>query len=394
MISHSMKRHNYIFTTASILLMSLCLTLSDLIAQETIDGSLTHDSIDRTYILYLPENYSENISYPLLLNFHGYGSNAFEQMWYGDFRPLADSEGFIIVHPNGTLDDTGTSHFNVGGWTTGSTADDVGFTSALLDDIISAYSIDENRIYSTGMSNGGYMSFLLACELSDRIAAIASVTGSMTPSTSENCDPQHPTPIMQIHGTEDLVVPYTGNSAWTLAIEDVLPYWTDFNECSETAESTILPDLDVNDGSTAELIKYKEGIQDVEVHHFKLDGAGHTWPGNFLGSNNTNYDIVGSTEIWNFLSQYDLATLTTVVNAIETESNEPEWSFILDSNDKTIKVTYLDELNAEYSIFNVNGKMFISGHLDSHMKISLGSIHTGTYFLKIGDRVRSFVINN
>jgi len=147
------------------------------IAQQTINGTLEHDGLMREYILYVPANYTGTEEVPLLFNFHGYGSNASQQMFYGDFRPIADTEGFIIVHPMGTVDNTGTTHFNVG-WGT-STIDDVGYTEALIDDLSSNYPIDAKRIYSTGMSNGGFMSYTLACELSDRIAAIASVTGTM-----------------------------------------------------------------------------------------------------------------------------------------------------------------------------------------------------------------------
>lgn len=146
-------------------------------AQLTITDSIVHDGLTREYILYVPANYTGTSAVPLLFNFHGYTSNANDQMWYGDFRPIADTAGFIIIHPQGTLDGTGTTHFNVG-WG-GSTVDDVDFTSALIDSISAQYNINQDRVYSTGMSNGGFMSFKLACELSDRIAGIASVTGSI-----------------------------------------------------------------------------------------------------------------------------------------------------------------------------------------------------------------------
>ena len=86
----------------------------------------------------------------------------------------------------------------------GSTIDDVGFTEALIDELANLYTINLDRVYATGMSNGGFMSFLLACQLSEKIAAIASVTlNSMTLDTYDNCKAQHPTPILQIHGTSD-----------------------------------------------------------------------------------------------------------------------------------------------------------------------------------------------
>jgi polyhydroxybutyrate depolymerase len=151
------------------------------------------------------------------------------------------------------------------------------------------------------MSNGGFLSFLLAGQISSRIAAIASVTGSMTPETYNDSNPQHPTPILQMHGTADGFVYYNGTD-WSEPIEDVLQYWVDYNNCNATPTITALPDLDPNDGSTVELHVYVEGDNGVSVVHYKIIGAGHTWPGN----SGANRDIDASEEIWNFFSRYDI----------------------------------------------------------------------------------------
>ena len=193
-------------------------------SQETINGTITHNNLQREYILYVPANYTGGSAVPLVFNFHGYTFTANDQMQYGDFRTIADTEGFIIVHPLGTLFN-GNTHWSVGGWTTGSTADDVGFTESLLDTLTSDYNIDLARVYSTGFSNGGFFSFLLACQLSHKFAAVASVGGSMTPLIYNNCNPTHPTPILQVHGTNDGVIAYNGG-AWAWPIDDLLQYWT------------------------------------------------------------------------------------------------------------------------------------------------------------------------
>ncbi len=277
-------------------------------AQETVYGSIMHDDLEREYILYIPDGYTGATAVPLLFNFHGFGSTASEQMAYGDFRPIADSEGFLLVHPQGTLF-AGITHWNVGGWTTGSTVDDVGFTEALLDALSLEYNIDATRVYSTGMSNGGYMSFLLACQLSERFAAIASVTGSMTPETYDEANPQHPTPILQIHGTADSVVPYEG-TVWSKSIDEVIEYWVDYDNCDPLPVITALPDIDPEDGSTVEHIVYYDGDNGVAVEHFKVIGGDHTWPGNAYGGAGTNYDIDASEEIWTFFSRYDISGRT------------------------------------------------------------------------------------
>ena len=203
--------------------------------------------MQRDYILYVPASYNSGNPTPLLFNFHGYTSNASQQMWYGDFRSIADTANFLLVHPQGQADSTGNTHWNVG-WN-GSIGDDIGFTAALIDSLSAEYNINQDRIYSTGMSNGGFMSFNLACNLSHRFAAIASVTGSMGPLMMYNCNPTHPTPVMAIHGTLDATVPYAGSS-WVKSIPDVLAYWTAHNQCDTQSTFTLLPDANVFDGSS------------------------------------------------------------------------------------------------------------------------------------------------
>ena len=284
------------------LLLSIVVSFSW--SQQTIYDTIEHNAINRDYILYVPNSYNPANPVPLVFNFHGYTSNALQQMWYGDFRAIADTAGFIIAHPNGTIDALGNTHFNVG-WG-GSTTDDVGFTNALIDSISQNYTINPDRIYSTGMSNGGFMSFLLACELSSRIAAVASVTGSISPAQLAACNPQHPTPVLQIHGDSDGTVPYNGGAGWSEPVNSVISYWSGYNNCLASPVVTNLPDVNLTDGSTVQHYLYKDGDNCADVEHFKIIGGDHTWPGNFIGGAGTNYDINGSMEIWKFFSKYDI----------------------------------------------------------------------------------------
>ena len=228
------------YTTVILLLVGFVFSSS---AQQTINASITHDGIERDYIIYVPEIYDGSKAVPLVLNFHGFGSSASQQMFYGDFRDIANTEGFLLVHPEGTTL-IGNQFWNVGFPGLSSTIDDVGFTEALIDELATLYTIDLDRVYATGMSNGGFMSFLLACQLSEKIAAVASVTGSMTKDTFDDCNAQHPTPVLQIHGTDDGVVLYNGNNL-SIPIADVISYWVDFNNCETTPTTTTLPDVDV-----------------------------------------------------------------------------------------------------------------------------------------------------
>lgn len=354
-------------------------------SQQTINGTITHGGIQRDYILYVPANYTGSTSVPLVFNFHGYGSNASEQMGYGDFRSIADSVGFIIVHPMGTLDSMNITHFNVG-WG-GSAMDDVGFSEALLDSVSAAYNIDPTRVYSTGMSNGGYMSFYLACRLSDRIAAIASVTGSMTPLQYNTCNPQHPTPILQMHGTIDAVVPYNGAN-WTRSINDVMQYWIDYNACNPTPTITMLPNTNTLDGSTVEHIVHKGGINNVSSEHFKVTGGGHTWPGSSFVFPGTNYDIDASVEIWKFFSKYDInGFIDTTTGLKPLNENNRELNIYPNPTHSHIwiELDYSEEV--EYKLISLLGKHVLTGVINSNdQKIDLSGLPPSVYFLKVNDQ--------
>lgn len=297
-----------------LLALSLFFITLNLSAQTTTTGSFTHDGSTRTYRVYIPASYDGTTPMPLVFNLHGYGSNNVEQEAYGDFRPIADTANFIIVHPQGLVDLLGTTHWNTFGT---STVDDVSFLTQLIDTLSADYAIDPNRIYSTGMSNGGFMSYKLACMLSGRIAAVASVTGSMTPDEFDACETNHPMPVMQIHGTADPTVPYAG-SAYFMPVEDVVSHFVSFNECAPVPITTSVPDIDATDGCTATHYVYTDGLLGSTVEFFKVEGGEHTWPGASYIGGVTNQDFSASVEIWRFFSQYTLNHLTSSVEEATT----------------------------------------------------------------------------
>jgi len=350
-------------------------------AQQTINASITHDGIERDYILYVPEIYDGSTAAPLVLNFHGFGSSASQQMFYGDFRDIADTEGFLLVHPEGTTF-IGNQFWNVGFPGLSSNIDDVGFTEALIDELATLYAIDLDRVYATGMSNGGFMSFLLACQLSEKIAAVASVTGSMTQDTFDDCNAQHPTPVLQIHGTEDDVVLYNENNL-SLPIPDVISYWVDHNNCETTPTTTTLPDVDVSDGSTLEHSVYEDGDNGVTTEHMKVIGGGHTWPGSVLNTAGTNQDIDASMEIWLFFSRYDIDGL---LSTDDFENNQvtiypnPTHSKI------NLLLNYSKEVN--YELFSPLGKQLMTGTItSSNQEIDISHLPSNIYFLRVGSQI-------
>lgn len=363
------------------LLTSFCAVIS--YSQQTINGSIEHDGIQRTYILYVPATYSVSTPAPLVLNFHGYTSNSTEQMFYGDFRSISDTAGFLIVHPMGTLDGSNEPYWNAA---MGGSVDDLGFASALIDSLSAEYSINQDRIYSTGMSNGGFMSYYLACELGNKIAAIASVTGSMNFGTFVGCNPSHPVPVMEIHGTADAVVNYNGSTG-VKSIAEVMTYWVNFNNCTSAPVITAVPNTSTTDNCAAEHYLYSNGTNGVDVEHYKIINGGHTWPGAPIEIGTTNYDINASLKIWEFFSKYDKNG-----KILGNELIEPELDISISPNpvQDQLNIVIPGESLVEYSITDVSGNIILEGQADNSA-INVSKFTSGVYllYLKIEGQIRS-----
>ena len=255
--------------------------------------AIVHDGIDREYILYIPNSYDGTSSVPLMLNFHGFGGSASQFMQEADMRSLAEANTFILVYPQGSCLD-GSSHWNpcpIGG-DNKSTADDVGFIESIISEISSQYTIDMERIYAAGYSNGGMMAYGLANYKSDLIAAVASVSGTMLNCTGPT---SHPMPVVHLHGTSDGVVSYNGSNDWN-SVQSTLEYWTSFNNTISTP--TI--DTDNTGGMTIEHYSYEQGDNAVSVEHYKYIGGDHVW------FNETYQGQNASELVWNFMSRYDI----------------------------------------------------------------------------------------
>ncbi|MBO9659654.1 MAG: hypothetical protein J7527_12600, partial [Chitinophagaceae bacterium] len=273
-------------------------------SQKTIEGSIVFDGLSRSYSVYIPASYVKGQPVPLLFNLHGYGKDKDYQEEYRDFRPVADTAGFIIVHPNGTKERLTQQRFWNFGSVMGSKVDDLGFLEALVDTLSKKISIDQARVYCTGMSNGTFMAYYLACK-SKRFAAIGGVSGGMSVKMFNDCDATDPVPVIQIHGTKDPINSYRGN--WSSkGIEAVIEFWRAKNGCNPTAVTTSIPDLVPGDKCTAERIIYSGGTNGSQVQLIKITGGGHTWPGldkqGQLGKVCQDFDA--RLEIWRFFRQF------------------------------------------------------------------------------------------
>jgi polyhydroxybutyrate depolymerase len=319
-------------------------------AQTTLQDSFLVDGMQRSFILYVPASYAADTPAPLVLNLHGYGSNFLEQMFYGEFRPIADTAGFLIVHPNGTPDQLGNLSWNNFGL---STVDDIGFLSQLIDSISSNYSIDANRVYSTGMSNGGFMSYDLACNLSGRIAAVASVTGSMILPNLATCNATHSTPVMQIHGTIDSTVPYAGNAIFT-PIDTLVKFWRELNNCDPVAELEDVPNTSTTDNCTAEHYVWNNGDAGSSVEFYKILGGDHSWPGAIVNINTTNMDFSASREIWRFFSQYRLDQLITQTPVLP--DNDIAFTVFPNPTQDVIHVQFSSSASRKIRVIDITGR--------------------------------------
>ena len=269
--------------------------------------STTHDNLNRSYQIYVPATYSVTEPIPLVFNLHGGASTATGYLnSIGDMRPIADTANFIIIYPQATTDSSGNPTWHLGGENSKSTSvDDVGFVSHIIDEVSSIYSVDLERVYVTGFSNGGYLAYEIACLLSNRIAGIGSVAGHMFIDTYNYCDPYHPTPLINIHGTEDF---YDGIAGYYLDQNLSNRYWTEYNNTDTDPVITYIENTNTQDGSTVELHSWLNGDNGISVIHYKVMGGGHSYP-NLNPSSSKGYengDIDSNSEIWNFLSRYDI----------------------------------------------------------------------------------------
>ena len=275
---------------------------------------LSVGDVKRSYLVHIPPKYNSKKPTPVVLAFHGGGANADNMVVFSGLNKKADEAGFIVVYPNGTgrLDKILT--FNGGnccGYAMSNKMDDVEYTRKILDDLAKSANIDPKRIFATGMSNGGIMSYLLASELSDRIAAIAPVSGPMGTPT---CNPKRPVSVIHFHGTADKNAPFKGGKGVGpsgtdfYSVEHSIGAWVKVNGCEKEPVVTKLPDK-AKDGTTITRKTFGGGKEGAEVVLVIIEGGGHTWPGQeprlkTLGKSTKN--ISANDLMWTFFEKHPM----------------------------------------------------------------------------------------
>ena len=304
------------------------------IAQQQINKTMIYDGNSREYIVYIPASYDGSNSYPLLFNFHGGGGTSSDFINTNDMRPIADTAGFIAIYPQAAIDpDDGSFSWLHKAPTT---HNDIFFIEAIIDTLSTQYMIDNNRVYACGYSEGGIFSYELGCRLNNRIAAFSSVSGSMLVDAFRDnyydlgfCSPFHPTAVLLIPGTNDMSPhsTYSGFQPYYMSADEIITYWSNYNNTDINPIISQLPNINTFDGSTVERRVWENGDNCVRVEELKVIGGDHDWPGTF-----GNMDISASIEVWNFVSKFDINGLIDC----NTTSNQEINNF---HNKKTLAIT-------------------------------------------------------
>lgn len=360
---------------ASLLLCSVFLLSSHLLlSQDT--RSIMHEGIERTFIHFTPEQYTGEEPRPLVFLLHGFTQNADAIMNYSAFNAVAEEQNVILVYPNGLDNAWNTNPGSPGG----STADDVGFLSQLIDLISSEQNIDSRRVYACGFSAGGFMSYILACELQDQLAAVASVAGTYSREALDNCTPDRAFPILHIHGTDDIIVPPAGGFG-TASVNETLDFWVGQNGCQSQPQLTEWPD-EANDGTLIEQYDFLSCQAGTEIQYLRVIGGGHTWPDaeGQSGLGTTTRNLNASEEIWNFFSRHQ-APISTQVSDPTSQTAKIFPNPVGSQLQMEIPA---DWTHLPYQIIGADGRLIQSGRMpQTLLKLSVGDWVPGTYFIKI-----------
>ncbi len=279
--------------------------------------TLTAGGADHPVRVFVPSGFS-GASLPTVLNWHGLGGDGPQQAAITGYEALAEAERFIAVHPTGVPAERDTRN----SWQLASSPgeggrDDVAFADSLIDELIADWCADVDRIYSIGMSNGGFFTARLICEMADRLAAAVSVAGLYHP---DGCSPSRPVPYVAYHGTDDMVVPFDGDGESVLLgagsdqrlrvfFEQVIP--AEFAEFADDAGCDLVPTVT----TFGDVVRsdYSACAGGTPMVFFEIVGGGHTWPNRSIAAavedmpGRTTTDPDATLDSWAFFEQHTLA---------------------------------------------------------------------------------------
>lgn len=264
------------------------------------------DGLSRSYVLNLPPNYYDNTGFSLVIAMHGGGGSASQFESTSRLTEKANAAGFIVVYPEGT---GAINTWNAGtccGSAVTNTINDVKFISELIDKLVASYKINPKKVFATGHSNGGMMSYRLACELSNKIAAIA--PNGCTMVVTQPCNPARAVPVLHMHSKLDQHVVYTGgygngvSGVYCPPLDSVLNVWSLKNNCTTTAQTIVS-----NSNYTQK--RWTNCSNNVSIDYYLTNDGGHGWPGGLPGGPNSDIpsaSINANDLLWDFFQQYQL----------------------------------------------------------------------------------------
>jgi len=277
---------------------------------------MTVGGIERHYRLHVPLHLPTNGSAALVLVFHGRGGDGAGMERLTGFSTLAERDQFAVVYPDGVR-----GRWNDGRVLPGSQGrgpDDVAFILALIDSLTRELRLDPRRIFATGLSNGGSFAHYLAANLSQRIAAIASVAGGITAPFMHHFAPTAPVSVLVMQGTADPLLSYFGGRVargrfgYEVGADSTAELWEEADGIRAEAATGDLPDVDPRDHCRIHWRRWSGGRKRTEVWLYKLEGGGHTWPGGpqYLPRRLVGrvcLDIDATFAIWDFFSGHEKA---------------------------------------------------------------------------------------
>lgn len=354
------------------------------------EDSILYNGEQRTYLVHTPPSYDGSTDIPMVLALHGGGGSAAGMEALSELSQKADEAGFIVVYPEGVMSPMGHRTWNGGGccgYAMYNNIDDVGFIDVLLDTLNADYNIDPDQVHATGLSNGAYMSYRLACELSERIASIAPVAGSMN---LTSCNPQREVPVLHLHSYQDSIVPYEGgvgsgpSGHYNPPVDSALNAWASMNGCNALNDT-------VHDGTGYRRIEWRDCSCEKELRLLVTHDGGHSWPG---GSPTWNMDPVSQAidandRIWSFFRENPKPCNATSLEEKETKS--------LGLRVHPVPSPGRLHVNAQkplrsLRVLDLSGRELLSRRGDGkeRLSLSLGTLEAGVYLLRIQDEEGNF----
>lgn len=337
-----------------ILFITLLFTISIVSYSQNIYDSIYVGNRWRTYMTHLPTGYNPAIKYPLVLCFHG-GQNGAQSSQLGwqavaymsKLSQKADSAGFIVVYPEGTVINNNRT-WNAGGCcqpATNNNINDVSFVNQLIDTLKYNYPIDSLRVYASGSSNGAMLCFRLACEIPNKIAAIAIISGAQE---YFPCNPSRKMPVINFHSKVDIAVPYNGGvgqgpSGTNFTSQDsTMNLWTSINNC--TTRDTVVNGTGANDIDTNyTYIRIHNCSCNAEFHHYATSDGGHSWPSGNPNNNPVSFQVNATDLLWDFFQNYTISCSVLPLKLLFFQANQND-------NNVTLLWQTTEEINTSHFI--------------------------------------------